>query len=177
MAIAATTSYGGLPVLARLLARDHLVPHAFGLRGDRPVYRYGLAVLAVVAGALLVAVDANTNARIPLLAIGVFTGFTLSQTGLVRHSHHERPRHWWARSALNGLGAAMTAVANVIFVVTKPSAGAWVVVVAIPGIIATSFRMERHHRDVGAELGPGKAPPTRVPTRASSSCPWRRCPR
>ena len=159
LAIAANTSFGGLPLLASLLARDHLVPHVFGLRGDRPVYRYGVVVLAVLAGALLVAVDADTNALIPLFAIGVFTGFTLSQIGLVRHWHHERPRRWWARAALNGLGAAMTAVATVIFVVTKFSAGAWVVVVAIPAIIVVFSRVERYYRDVGAELGLGKVPP------------------
>ena len=160
LAIAANTSFGGLPVLASLLARDHLVPHVFGLRGDRPVYRYGVVALAVLAGALLVAVDANTNALIPLFAIGVFTGFTLSQTGLVRHWHHERPPQWWARAGLNALGAAMTAVATAIFVVTKFSAGAWVVVVAIPAIIVLFSRVDRYYRDVGAELGLGQTPAT-----------------
>ena len=159
LAIAANTSYGGLPVLASLLARDNLLPHVFGLRGDRPVYRYGVVVLAVLSGTLLVAVDANTNALIPLFAIGVFTGFTLSQTGLVRHWHHERPRRWWARATLNGLGAAMTAVATIIFVVTKFTAGAWVVVVAIPALILLFTRIARYYRDVGAELGLGQVPP------------------
>lgn len=159
LAIAANTSYGGLPVLASLLARDHLVPHVFGLRGDRPVYRYGVIALAVLAGALLVAVDANTNALIPLFAIGVFTGFTLSQTGLVRHWHLERPPRWWARAVLNGVGAVMTATATVIFVITKFSAGAWVVVIAVPAIIIAFSRVERYYRQVGAQLGLGKTPP------------------
>ncbi len=159
LAIAANTSYGGLPMLASLLARDNLVPHVFDLRADRPVYRYGVVVLALLSGALLVAVDADTNALIPLFAIGVFTGFTLSQTGLVRHWHHERPRRWWARAALNGLGAVMTAVATVIFVVTKFSAGGWVVVVAIPAIILLFTRIARYYRDVEAELGLGQVPP------------------
>ena len=159
LAIAANTSFGGLPVLASLLARDHLLPHVFGLRGDRPVYRYGVVALAVLAGALLVAVDANTNALIPLFAIGVFTGFTLSQTGLVRHWHHERPRRWWARATLNGLGAAMTAVATVIFVVTKFAAGAWVVVIAIPALILLFSRIDSYYRDVATEIGLGTLPP------------------
>ena len=163
LAIAANTSFGGLPMLASLLARDNLLPHVFGLRGDRPVYRYGVIALAVLSGALLVAVDANTNALIPLFAIGVFTGFTLSQTGLVRHWRHERPRRWWARAALNGLGAAMTAVATAIFVVTKFSAGAWVVVIAIPAIILLFTRIARYYRDVAIELGLGQTPPVPAP--------------
>ncbi len=163
LAIAANTSFGGLPVLASLLARDNLLPHVFGLRGDRPVYRYGVAVLALAAAALLVAVDADTNALIPLFAIGVFTGFTLSQTGLVRHWVRERPKGWRARAALNGLGAAMTAVATVIFVVTKFSSGAWIVIIAIPAIIALFARVDRYYRDVAAELGMGETPPAPRP--------------
>ena len=159
LAIAANTSFGGLPVLASLLARDNLLPHVFALRGDRPVYRYGVVVLALLAGALLVAVDADTNALIPLFAIGVFTGFTLSQTGLVRHWHHQRSRRWWARAALNGLGAVMTAVATVIFVVSKFTAGAWVVAIAVPALIFLFTRVATYYRDVAVELGLGEVPP------------------
>jgi len=166
LAIAANTSFGGLPVLASLLARDNLVPHVFGLRADRPVYRYGVVVLALLAAALLVAVNANTNALIPLFAIGVFTGFTLSQTGLVRHWATERPRRWWARAILNGLGAAMTAVATVIFVVTKFTSGAWVVIVAIPILLYGFARVSRYYARVGKDLGLGTTPAK--PTLAAS---------
>ena len=158
LAIAANTSFGGLPVLASLLAGDNLLPHVFGLRADRQVYRYGVVVLAVLAGGLLVAVDANTNSLIPLYAIGVFTGFTLSQTGLVRHWHSLRPPGWQRRAALNSLGAVMTAVATVIFVVTKFVAGAWVVVITIPLLILLFSRISRYYSDVGAELRLGSIP-------------------
>ncbi|MGC8465021.1 MAG: APC family permease [Acidimicrobiales bacterium] len=158
LALAANTSYGGLPVLASLLARDNLVPHVFGLRADRPVYRYGVVVLTILAALLLIGVNANTDALIPLFAIGVFTGFTLSQAGLVRHWCQQRPRRWWARAMLNGLGAAMTAVATVIFLVTKFAGGAWIVVVAIPILIFVFSRIARYYRDVASELGLGSTP-------------------
>jgi amino acid transporter len=155
LALAANTSFGGLPVLASLLARDNLVPHVFGLRADRPVYRYGVVVLAMLAGVLLIAVGADTNALIPLYAIGVFTGFTLAQGGLVRHWVGARPRRWWARASLNGTGAAMTAVATVIFLVTKFSSGAWVVVIAIPGLILLFARVSKYYADAGKEMSLG----------------------
>jgi amino acid transporter len=158
LALAANTSFGGLPVLASLLARDNLVPHVFGLRADRPVYRYGVVVLAILAGLLLIAVNANTNSLIPLYAIGVFTGFTLSQVGLVRHWRQQRPRRWWARASLNGTGAVMTAVATVIFLVTKFTGGAWVVVIAIPALILLFSRIAKYYNDVGSELGLGSIP-------------------
>ncbi len=166
LAIAANTSFGGLPMLASLLARDHLLPHVFALRGDRPVYRYGVVALAVLAAALLIAVNANTNSLIPLFAIGVFTGFTLSQTGLVRHWYHERSRRWGARATLNAIGAVMTGVATIIFVFTKFAAGAWVVVVAIPLLILLFLRVDHYYRDVALELRLGETPPTPRATRS-----------
>ena len=49
LALAANTSFGGLPVLMSLLAKDHRLPHVFYLRAERPVYRVGIVVLAVLA--------------------------------------------------------------------------------------------------------------------------------
>ena len=102
LTLAANTSFGGLPVLLSLLARDNLLPHAFGLRGERPVFRYGVALLGLAGAALLTAVNGDTQRLVPLFAIGVFIGFTLSQVGLappglpVTHSAlaaHRRRRH------------------------------------------------------------------------------------
>jgi len=42
LALAANTSFGGLPVLASLLARDNYLPHVFALRGDRQVFANGI---------------------------------------------------------------------------------------------------------------------------------------
>ncbi len=76
LGLAANTSFGGLPVLMSLLARDHRLPHAFYLRAERPVYRIGILVLAGAALLLLLAVSARTDKLIPLFTIGVFVGFT-----------------------------------------------------------------------------------------------------
>jgi len=77
LALAANTSFGGVPVLSQLLAKDHYLPHIFQLRGQRQVYRYGIAFLAIVSAVLLIAAQGDTNTLIPLFAIGVFVGFTL----------------------------------------------------------------------------------------------------
>ena len=116
LGLAANTSFGGLPVLLSLLAKDHRMPHAFYLRSEKPVYRIGIIALALAAGLLLIAVDARTNSLIPLFTIGVFVGFTLSQIGLVRHWSKERPARWRLRAALNGTGAVMTTIAVFVFV-------------------------------------------------------------
>ena len=98
LALAANTSFGGLPILASLLARDHYLPHLFALRGDRQVFGNGIWVLSGLSAGLLIAVGGNTNLLIPLFAIGVFTGFTLSQAGLVVHWWRKRPPRWHYRA-------------------------------------------------------------------------------
>ncbi len=158
LALAANTSFGGLPVLASLLARDHYLPHLFSLRDDRQVFAPGIWTLAILSAALLVAVGGNVLTLIPLFAIGVFTGFTLSQSGLVVHWSRNRPPHWRRRAAINGVGATATAVATVVFILTKFTEGAWVVVIAVPAFIFLFTSIHRYYRRVGRALGLGDIP-------------------
>ena len=159
LALAANTSFGGLPVLASLLARDHYLPHLFALRGDRQVFSNGILALAVMAAALLVAVNGDTNRLIPLFAIGVFTAFTLSQSGLVVHWWRARPPGWHRRAAINTVGAAATGVATVVLLVTKFGEGAWVVVIAIPTFILLFERIHRYYQRVADVLALDRVPP------------------
>jgi amino acid transporter len=166
LALAANTSFGGLPVLMSLLARDHRLPHLFYLRAERPVYRGGIIALALLAMLLLVAVNAKTDRLIPLFTIGVFIGFTISQVGLVRHWHQKRPPRWRARAAINGVGAAMTAIAVIVFLSTKFLAGAWVVTLAIPLMMYLFSQIESYYAEVASELRLGKTP--KAPRRRES---------
>ena len=54
--------------------------------GDRLVYSNGIVVLSIFASLLIVVTGASVDALIPLYAIGVFISFTLSQSGMVKHS-------------------------------------------------------------------------------------------
>ena len=155
LALAANTSFGGLPVLTALLARDNFLPHMFGLRADRQVHRYGVVVLAA---ALLVASKGDTQALIPLFAIGVFVGFTLSQFGMVKHWRIERSRGWMTRAAINGFGAVLTTVTTIIELGTKFTEGAWLIVLVIPGLVLLFSRVHRTYDRIGALLGIGQTP-------------------
>jgi amino acid transporter len=159
LALAANTSFGGLPVLAGLLARDNFLPHFFGLRADRRVFRYGVVVLAVAAALLLVVSGGNTQALIPLFAVGVFIGFTLSQVGMVRHWYTERPSGYRRRALVNGIGAVLTFAATVIELVSKFLAGAWLVALVIPLLVFLFMSVRRTYARIGAQLEIGRVPP------------------
>jgi hypothetical protein len=117
-----------------------------------------VVVLAVLAAALLVAAKGNTLALVPLFAVGVFVGFTLSQVGMVRHWSTERTRGWTARAAVNGVGAALTAVTTVIELVSKFTSGAWLIVLVIPGLVLLFDRVHRTYGRIGVLLGLGQTP-------------------
>ena len=166
LALAANTSFGGLPVLASLLARDNFLPHLFFLRADRQVYRYGVSVLAVAAAALLVVARGDTQALVPLFAIGVFVGFTLSQAGMVRHWRIQGGQGWRGRAIVNGVGAVLTTVALAIELISKFTEGAWLVVLVIPLLVLMFIRINRIYDRIGQLLEIGKTPPP--PHRMSS---------
>jgi amino acid transporter len=166
LALAANTSFGGLPVLASLLARDNNLPHLFRLRADRQVHRYGVVVLAVLAAILLVVAKGDTQALIPVFAIGVFVGFTLSQAGMVRHWREQRGDGWAVRAFINGLGAVLTTAALAIELVSKFTEGAWLILIVIPLLVLMFDRIHRTYDRIGEVLQLGQQPPP--PRRLSS---------
>jgi amino acid transporter len=167
LAFAANTSFGGLPVLMQLLAKDHRLPHLFALRAEKPVFRYGITALALLAAVVLVVVGADTQKLLPVFAIGVFIGFTLSQTGLVRHWFGERGPRWLGYAFLNGFGALLTAVAGIVLLASKFTEGAWLLVFLVPALMLMMHRIERYYEYAGKQLGLGQTPPKPVPANAT----------
>jgi amino acid transporter len=165
LALAANTSFGGLPVLASLLAKDNHLPHIFALRADRQVYRHGVMVLAGAALVLLVVSNGNTQALVPVFAIGVFIGFTISQVGMVRHWWEERGAGWQGRALLNGFGALLTAAATVIELIAKFSQGGWLVFVAVVVLVLVFEAIHRSYAQIGKALRIGEIPCAPEPER------------
>ncbi|MFJ5228363.1 APC family permease [Kitasatospora sp. NPDC088391] len=155
LALAANTSFGGLPVLLRLLARDNHLPHVFALRADRQVHRHGVLFLALASALLLIGSGGDVNSLVPLFAIGVFVGFTICQVGMVRHWTR---RGETARAALNGFGALLTAVAAVVVTGTRFTEGAWAVCVALPLLVLLFEAVRRSYAGLAERLEPARVP-------------------
>ncbi|RKT09362.1 amino acid transporter [Streptomyces sp. 1114.5] len=158
LGLAANTSFGGLPVLLDLLARDNHLPHVFALRADRQVYRYGVLFLAAVSAALLVGSGGDVNSLVPLFSIGVFVGFTICQVGMVRHWFLHRPDGWRWKAALNGFGAMLTGVATLVVTGTKFTEGAWGIMIALPLLVVLFEAVHRSYGRIGERLELGRVP-------------------
>ncbi|RKN75632.1 APC family permease [Streptomyces klenkii] len=158
LALAANTSFGGLPVLMALLARDNYLPHVFGLKADRQVHRHGVLALAAVSALLLLFSGGDVNTLVPLFAIGVFVGFTICQVGMVRHWRQERSAGWRGKALLNGFGAVLTGVSAVVVTATKFEEGAWLIVLALPLMVLVFEAVHRSYGRIGERLGLGRVP-------------------
>lgn len=150
--LAANTSYADFPRLCYFLARDGFLPRQLSLLGDRLVYSNGIILLSICAGVLVIIFKGQVNAIIPLYAVGVFTSFTLSQAGMVRHWFQAQTRGWRASAIMNGLGAFSTLVVLFVIICTKFLLGAWLVVVAIPVVVTLFAAIHRHYQYVAERL-------------------------
>jgi amino acid transporter len=145
--LAANTAYADFPRLSSIIARDGFLPRQFFNKGARLVFSNGVLFLALIASALIVAFEGDISKLIPLYAFGVFTGFTLSQTGMVRHHLRHREPRWRVGMVINGIGAATTGLIATIVVVSKFTEGAWIPAVLIP-VMVIGFRAIGRHYDM-----------------------------
>lgn len=150
--LAANTAYADFPRLSSILARHGFVPRQLANLGDRLVFSNGIVLLAVFVSILVVAFSASVDRLIPLYAVGVFTAFTLSQAGMVRHWIQQKGKGWQWKVLVNGVGAAATGIVLLVIIVEKSPQGAWVVVVVIPIIMWMFMQVKRHYEKVRARL-------------------------
>lgn len=150
LCLGANTSFAGLPRVCRLLAADDYLPHAFGARGRRLVYSYGIVTLAGLAAVLLIVFGGVTDRLIPLFAIGAFLAFTMSQAGMVAH---------WRRAGrsgfplvMNAVGALATGGTLLIVLASKFSEGAWITVLVIPLFLLAFSGSKRHYAAVARQI-------------------------
>jgi len=148
--LAANTAYADFPRLASIVAKDGFLPRQFFNRGARLVFSNGVIFLAAVASLLIVAFNGDISKLIPLYAFGVFTGFTLSQSGMVVHHFKLKEPNWKFGAVINAIGAFMTGLIAIIVVVSKFTEGAWIPAFLIP-IMVVSFKAIGNHYDKGRQ--------------------------
>jgi hypothetical protein len=158
--LAANTAYADFPRLASIIARDGYLPRQFANRGDRLVFSNGVVLLALAAGGLLVAFGGTVTALIPLYAVGVFTSFTLSQAGMVRHHLKLREPNWRIGTVINTVGAIATFFVLGDVLVSKFTQGAWIPAAVVPVMVLVLRSTKRHYDKVSAQtrVEPGWKP-------------------
>ncbi len=148
LSLSANTAFADFPRLCRAIAQNNYLPHVFGYRGRRLVYTYGIVVLAVLCGGVLILFGGVTDRLIPLYAVGAFLAFTLSQAGMVMHWVRNRGPNWLKSAFVNGLGALVTGITTIVVLVAKFVEGAWITLLFIPLTIFFFVLVRRHYHHV-----------------------------
>jgi hypothetical protein len=89
---------------------------------------------------------------IPLYAFGVFSAFTLSQSGMVVRWWRRREPGWQRSIIFNGVGALATFIVLLVVAWTKFIDGAWMVVVLLPLLILMFRAIHAHYIQADVEL-------------------------
>lgn len=167
--MAANTPFADFPQLAALHSSDGFLPRQLTYRGRRLVFTWGIYTLSAAAIFLVIVTGARVTNLIPLYAIGVFLGFTISQTGMARRfwrAGHVKPGEftwgletkilhdprWRLKLLVSGVGATITFVVMLVFIITKFTDGAWAIVMLIPALVWVFFRIHRHYKETAARL-------------------------
>jgi amino acid transporter len=154
LVLAANTSYADFPRLASIMAHDRFLPRQLMNRADKLVFANGIILLGIFATCLIFMFHGSVDKLIPLYAVGVFTAFTLSQVGMVRHWLKERGKGWQTKALINGVGATFTGTVLTIIAAEKGPEGAWVVIVVAAILFALFKAIARHYEYVRGRLSP-----------------------
>lgn len=151
--LAANTPFAGFPRVTSILAKDNFLPRQFQQLGSRLIYANGVFILALLSIGILVFFRADTHNIIPLYAVGVFLGFTLSQLGMVRHWMRDisGKKHRFS-IFINAFGGLLTLVVFVITFVFKFEHGAWILVPAVSFLVLFMRAVRRHYLSVENQL-------------------------
>ncbi|TAL28047.1 MAG: APC family permease, partial [Nitrospirae bacterium] len=150
--LAANTSFADFPRLSSIMANDRYLPRQLSNRGDKLVFSNGILILSLLSALLVILFRGDTHALIPLYAVGVFTAFTLSQAGMVRHWFKAKGKGWLKSAVINGIGGVTTGVVLVVIAVEKFTHGAWIILIAIPALVMLTQKVHRHYLLVAEQL-------------------------
>jgi hypothetical protein len=159
--LAANTAYQDFPRLASILGRDRFMPSQFVNRGDRLVFSNGVVALGVLSSVMIYIFKADLNVLIHFYVVGVFTSFTLSQSGMVRHwitegRKGEGAMKGWRRSiVINIIGAITTFVVLIVVILSKFKDGAWLSILIMALLVPLFYAIHRHYTWVRAVVHRG----------------------
>lgn len=151
--LAANTPFAGFPRVTSILAKDGFLPRQFQQLGSRLIYANGIFILALAAIVILLFFQADTHSIIPLYAVGVFLGFSLSQLGMVRHWMRDTSevKHYFS-IFINAFGGALTSIVFVVTFIFKFEHGAWIMMPAVLFLVFFMRAVRMHYTSVQNQL-------------------------
>ena len=149
--LAANTPFADFPRVASQLARDGYFPRQFLNLGSRLVFANGIVFLSLLAAFLVWFFQGSVHALIPLYAVGVFLGFSLSQLGMIVHWIIEGKGRV-GNLLLNFLGFLATSAVFFIVLISKFLHGAWILIPALALLVLFMKTIRKHYSEIQSQL-------------------------
>ncbi len=143
--LAANTAYADFPRVVALLAGDGYLPRQFFVLGSRLVFSRGIITLSVISSFLIFAFGGSVHSLIPLYAVGVFLGFSLSQLGMLFHWKTEGAEKHIKSIIINATGFVVTSIVFVVVFLSKLLYGAWILLPTIFLFILVMKKINHHY--------------------------------
>jgi amino acid transporter len=157
--LAANTAYVDFPRLSSVLANARFAPRQLANLGDRLVFNNGIILLGVLSALLIIYFRGDTHSLIPLYAVGVFIGFTLSQAGMARRFARLKPPRWRIGMMISGFGAFTTGLVLMTQLIANFRYGAWITLVSIGVLMFLLFKVHEHYMTLKGQLKPKPTEP------------------
>lgn len=145
--LAANTPFADFPRVASRLAGDSYFPRQFLNLGSRLVFANGIIVLAGFSALFIYIFRGNLHALIPLYAVGVFLGFSLSQAGMVMRWYRAGPNHR-THLIINAIGCAATGIVFFVVLFSKFTHGAGILIPLIILLIIGMKKIHAHYQEM-----------------------------
>jgi len=149
--LAANTPFADFPRVVSQHARDGYLPRQFLNLGSRLVFANGIIFLSVISAFLVWFFQGSVHALIPLYAVGVFLGFSLSQLGMVVYWLRKGAGHR-KHIVINAVGFLATGIVFVIVLFSKFTHGAWILIPGIAFWVILMKAIKRHYNRIETSL-------------------------
>lgn len=161
--LASNTPFADFPRVASQLAEDGYLPRQFRNLGSRLVFANGIIALACAAIFLIYVFNGSVHALIPLYAVGVFLGFSLSQFGMVSHWRRIGDSKNRKKILLNAVGGVTTTIVLCVVFVSKFREGAWILLPSLALLFFLMKQIKSHYASVGNILALNGVPLQEIP--------------
>lgn len=153
--VAAQTGYIDGPRVLSNMAVDSWVPHRFAQLSDRLVTKYGILIMGVSSGLLMLYTRGSVRFLVVLYAINVFLTFSLSQLGMSRYwlgEGRHKSRHWIPYLAVHGVALLLCVSILILTTVEKFSEGGWLTLVITTSFILVCLAIRRHYAGIAVQI-------------------------
>lgn len=152
--LAANTPFAGFPRIASAFAKDGYFPRQFYSLGSRLVFTNGIVALSIAASLLIIFFRGNVHALIPLYAVGVFLGFSISQLGMIVYWKKTNKINL-KKISVNAVGFIATSAVFLVVIFSKFTAGAWILIPGVIIIVLVMKKIKKHYSDIERMLALG----------------------